>query len=944
MNLTIILNNIKQYLSNFQNQVEISTDNNEYDINIHAENFLIPIFNIILNGNFENLNYSDKNAIGIDLLDRTSGIAIQVTSTKNLNKIKKSLAKLIRSNYGKDVKKLYIYILTTKQASYSQNAIDTVVGNKITFDVKKNIWDKRDLYKAIQSITDIDIIKNIEILFRKNFSELYFSQTLSQTDYFAFKSKYSKICIDNFSRLNFFGLSIQRKPREVDLNQLFVKPIFFNTNEEFGYIKSIKNTLYPDLFKESLTQNEFSSKEVDIVKYLNVINSTNFRNTNHFTKDLFTHSNVFGEVNFEELFSHNKHIVLLGNPGAGKSSIVKYAICKILEKDYNTFLDKSVFDTLPIRIEIHKYNQNKIDKKFGIIDYISTLLNDEYQLQLSSEDLRQILKHNKTTIFFDGLDEVFDIQQRLSVRNDIQNFIRAFEKVKCVVTSRFESYTEVSLSEKSFLQLEVQNFNNTQIEDYVQKWYSLEENNTEVKKEEVNNCLKQLNHVDEELKCNPLLLSLILILYRNELEIPTSKLEIYENCTTTIVDHRDNKEKKLLFDLTISNPVAIFSDIAYWQFDNQNKELLAEDILLYVKNHLLKKGEIDDDYKASCAAMEFLEFAKVRSIYFENKFTHKTFLEYFTSYYIYSTLYSKPKNHSTLESLITKNISLSSWAVVLELLICKIDSLQIDFEIIDSIVEKQLEGNREQASLFFLTIIRYLKNVSPRIREKIISYGLVICLQTPFDKETDNKDLIESLFNALVSLSKIKRFQESIKKEFKKLVNQGIINVEELYIFAYEFQMCNNEISLIDFLDAEKNNKPSIYLNILKHFNFSPTSAHYLELIIDVRNLTGKFDNLKLEFNSRYGQSIFYGSQHINLLILFICSFDAKELPKAYEILLKEGISFSDLKKIVPKLVPYLTIHSVPNEYSSSSDTEIKKLIKITIDAYEKERFILIHE
>ncbi|GMX63709.1 hypothetical protein Elgi_32120 [Paenibacillus elgii] len=77
--------------------------------------------------------------------------------------------------------------------------------------------------------------------------------------------------------------------------------------------------------------------------------------------------------------------------------------------------------------------------------------------------------HHKVVIFFDDMDEVLDVQERTSVRNDIENIAAQYKELKCVVTSRFESYDEVNFNEQRFEVFEVNDFDDSQVEDYVQK-------------------------------------------------------------------------------------------------------------------------------------------------------------------------------------------------------------------------------------------------------------------------------------------------------------------------------------------------------------------------------------------------------------------------------------------------------------------------------------------
>ena len=88
MNSHRLKENIKLYLSRFETLVRISSLNNEFDINKHSENFLIPFLNSIYGWNLINANKLDKNAKSIDLVDFKRKIAIQISSDNSLEKIK----------------------------------------------------------------------------------------------------------------------------------------------------------------------------------------------------------------------------------------------------------------------------------------------------------------------------------------------------------------------------------------------------------------------------------------------------------------------------------------------------------------------------------------------------------------------------------------------------------------------------------------------------------------------------------------------------------------------------------------------------------------------------------------------------------------------------------------------------------------------------------------
>jgi predicted NACHT family NTPase len=210
--------------------------------------------------------------------------------------------------------------------------------------------------------------------------------------------------------------------------------------------------------------------------------------------------------------------------------------------------------------------------------------------------LEKLFETYDTLVFFDGLDEVIDQNERIAIRNDIENFSRSHHKVRIFVTSRYESYREVYFKDDDFKIYEVLDLDDTQINSFVQKWYRLAEEDVVLRNEEVTSCLLELEKIEDELKRNPLLLTLILLLYRNEQELPTSKLDVYEGCTNTLVETRDDREKRLSVGLQISNKIATFAALAFWQHSNMQKKgnnsITSKDALLYLKNYLLKKQDL----------------------------------------------------------------------------------------------------------------------------------------------------------------------------------------------------------------------------------------------------------------------------------------------------------------------------------------------------------------
>jgi len=144
-----LLNEARDLLAQFVTLVKGSTAMGHMDINVIAEAFLVELFReVFALPGLRNLNKERKNFPGLDLADDAAGIAYQVTATAELAKVKECLQTSIGAGLHNKYPCIRIYILTEKQASYSQAAIDAVTQGNFDFDVSRDIQDYRDVLRA----------------------------------------------------------------------------------------------------------------------------------------------------------------------------------------------------------------------------------------------------------------------------------------------------------------------------------------------------------------------------------------------------------------------------------------------------------------------------------------------------------------------------------------------------------------------------------------------------------------------------------------------------------------------------------------------------------------------------------------------------------------------------------------------------------------------------
>lgn len=556
----------------------------------------------------------------------------------------------------------------------------------------------------------------------------------------SFISSYKKIAKGHLDSVQFIGLSTTcNKPRNITVSKLYVEPL------------------------------------LDIV----------IKKESNKTSDIYSQNKKKKEIKIHDILKRAKHYIILGDPGAGKSLLIKNLILRILNKGKEVEGINKYKYHIPFRIELRKYNAEVIKNNTNLISYISSILTSEYQIPGVDEKTIQYLITNRNTfLFFDGLDEIFDLSQKRRVCDDIVNFISLYNNVKCIITSRFIGYHDITFPEDLFEEFSIKGFNDKQREKFVEQFYKTQISNKVEREKEIANCNNQLRDVAHELKSNPLILSLMSLLAINKIVIPDSKLEVYKSCTNTLVNTRDIEEKQLKFNVNLKHIRGGFCQLGFWQYKqmterNKITRSRAEKI---ISNYLNTKNEFEDKFESDLAAKNFLDYAEKRSIYFDNMFMHKTFLEYYTADCIYMNYHNNRKKQDKRDEILCKYISNSAWHIVFELLFSMIDEQVDDNDELDNIISTILDsGDTEEMYCFLLSIIKNTTNISTTIKERIISKSINKILSTPFQN------------NEEISLTKEKNDIFSVLKEIYSNIQPLVINA----VTKIEQTLCNKS-DLID--------------------------------------------------------------------------------------------------------------------------------------------------
>jgi SIR2-like domain/NACHT domain len=223
-----------------------------------------------------------------------------------------------------------------------------------------------------------------------------------------------------------------------------------------------------------------------------------------------------------------KHRVLLGGPGAGKSTFTRICLLRWVETK------ETVMRPLPILIELRLFNRSG-QKDF--LDYLEC--DNEVGHHFSREAISARLSSGDAELIFDGLDEIFDDGERNTAALMIARYAREFKNARILVTSRLVGYPSQILRDVGFAHWLLADFNDDKIACFLDKWADdaiREASDRPIVRKRMEDALR--NPVVRELAGNPLLLTLMTVLARKS-DLPRDVASLYERAADLFLEKWD---------------------------------------------------------------------------------------------------------------------------------------------------------------------------------------------------------------------------------------------------------------------------------------------------------------------------------------------------------------------------------------------------------------------
>lgn len=446
-----------------------------------------------------------------------------------------------------------------------------------------------------------------------------------------------------------------------------------------------------------------------------------------------------GPRDYTEFITELNRAVLLGDPGAGKSTLAD-KLCF----DLATHTDEKLVagrGLLPILVVLREYSAEKAAHGFSILEFIERKAESTYQLPPPPPDaFKYLLLNGQAMVIFDGLDELLDTSRRREISSDIESFCNYYGSVPVLVTSRKVGYEQAPLDHGRFEAFYLDAFDEGQVEEYATNWFAADADLTAEERERKTWGFIEESRVAPDLRSNPLMLALMCNIYRRENHIPKNKPEVYRKCAEMLFERWD-KDRGIAVQLRAEahiKPALMY--LAHWIYTDQSlQEGVTERKLIAKMTEYLCPKFYEHLEEAEPAAREFVQFCRGRAWVFSGvgrtaedeelyKFTHRTFLEYFTAF----RLVRLHRTPADLAGALLPRMAKKEWDNVAEM------AFHLQEESVegawDELLEAVLEGagaaeeeERENLLTFAARCLQFMVP-SAEMQRKVTSQCLEACL------------------------------------------------------------------------------------------------------------------------------------------------------------------------------------------------------------------------
>ncbi len=395
-----------------------------------------------------------------------------------------------------------------------------------------------------------------------------------------------------------------------------------------------------------------------------------------------------------EVVEKYSKLMILGKPGAGKTTFLKHVALQCS-------LGQLHFALVPILIALKDFAET--EQRPSLLEYISR---EFFTYGIADTTVaEQVLSRGKALVLLDGLDEVRETDEYRVVQ-EVRNFSSKFHLNHFVITCRIAT-REYTLEQ--YTEVEVADFDDEQIATFASKWFAAKDPTKS------NRFIQKLlaSSPIRELATNPLLLTLLCLVFEESGDFPSNRSALYEEGLDILLkkwDAKRNIEREQLYKkLSIQHKQDLLSQIALITFKRGDYFFKQQEIEQYIADYIRNLPGVSTELEAlqldseamlkSIEAQHGLLVERARGIY---SFSHLTFHEYFTARSIVES--SDPQALLTALQYLASNITEKRWREVFLLSVGMVRSADYLLQLMKQQIEQLVaQDNHLQAFLTWLS-------------------------------------------------------------------------------------------------------------------------------------------------------------------------------------------------------------------------------------------------